>query len=193
MGRRAADRLQVWRPGWWDGANWNQVTEITPLPVEGGEDYQVVLHGLEATVSGGPEVLQCDWLNNPGVELSNSDVLGPGWPDTTGVAISAPWELYPNFVQLEDDDDETYSDFARPLLAERGLEVPQPVITQVFRFDLEGDGVNEVVAVAEDIGDGESLLAQEGDYSLVFMRRVVDGEVQTAILADSIVAEVEEG
>ncbi|MEX0797479.1 MAG: hypothetical protein WEB67_01845 [Acidimicrobiia bacterium] len=177
--------------GWWDGGNWVQVDELTSLPVSGGEDYQVVLFGSDEVVSGGTPTIQCEPVFNPGVELSDADALGD-WPDPVGVAISAPWDLTPHFVQ-EEIDDGTYSDLARPLLAARGLDVENPVIKQVIRFDLDGNGENEVVAVAEDIEDSDSLFAQEGDYSLVFLRIVVEGEVQTGILGESIVDELQEG
>ncbi len=177
--------------GWWDGGNWVQVDELTSLPVSGGEDYQVVLSGSDEIVSGGTPTIQCEPLFNPGVELSDAEALGD-WPDVVGVAISAPWDLTPHFAQ-EEADDGTYSDFARPLLADRGLDVDNPVIKQVIRFDLDGNGENEVIAVAEDIADSDSLFAQEGDYSLVFLRIVVEGEVQTAILGESIVDELQEG
>lgn len=176
--------------GWWDGSDWVQVTDSTTLPVSGGEDYRVVLRGLNATLTGGPQTLMCEPLENQGVELSDPDVLGE-FPGPFGLAISAPWNLVPHFVQTETDDG-TYSDFARPLLASRGLDVAHPVIKQILRIDLDGDGVNEVVVVAEDIED-DGLFAREGDYSIAFLRKVVDGEVQTAILGDSVVAEVEEG
>ena len=177
--------------GWWDGGNWMQVDELTSLPVSGGEDYQVVLLGSDEIVSGGTPTVQCEPLFNPGVELSDADALGD-WPDPVGLAISAPWDITPHFIQ-EETDNGTYSDLARPLLATRGLDVENPVIKQVVRFDMDGNGENEVLAVAEDIEDSDSLFAQEGDYSLVFMRIVVEGEVRTAILGESIVTEVQEG
>ena len=177
--------------GWWDGANWVQVDELTSLPVAGGEDYQVVVFGSDEVVTGGGEEILCEPVFNPGVELSDRDALG-SWPDPVGVAISAPWELTPHFVQ-EETDNGTYSDAARPLLAARGLDVESPVIKQVVRFDMDGNGENEVLVVAEDIAESGSLFAQEGDYSLVFTRVVVEGEVQTAILGESIVDEVQEG
>ncbi len=176
--------------GWWDGGNWVQVDELTSLPVAGGEDYQVVRLGVEAMITGGPEQILCEPLFNPGVELSNTEALGV-WPGPLGVAISAPWDLTPHFVQPEDDDG-SYAGFAKPLLAARGLDVASPVIKQIVRADIEGDGVNEVIVVTEDIED-PSLFAQLGDYSLVFMRKVVDGEVQTAVLDESVVDEVGEG
>ncbi|MGI9608698.1 MAG: hypothetical protein ACR2NL_00235, partial [Acidimicrobiia bacterium] len=71
------------------------------------------------------------------------------------------------------------------LLAERGLIVDDPVIKQLLRVDLEGDGVNEVLVVSEDVAAG--LLPVKDDYSIVFMRKVVEGDVETAVLAQVIV------
>jgi hypothetical protein len=70
--------------------------------------------------------------------------------------------------------------------------VAEPVVVQVLRVDLEGDGVDEVIVVAEAI-TGPGLFPEPGDYSIAFLRRVVDGEVQTAILGESIPDEPAEG
>ena len=169
--------------GWWDGSSWVQVEPGTALPVAGGEDYQVAFVGLEATISGGAPTTLCEPLNNPGVELENELVLGD-WPGPLGVAVSAPWILVPHLVE-EIEDDGTYAAFAAELLAERGLDVPEPTIKQLLQVDLEGDGVNEVLAVAEDVSAG--LFAEDGDYSIAFMRRTVQGDVRTVILGDSVV------
>jgi hypothetical protein len=169
--------------GWWDGSGWVQVESGTALPLAGGEDYQVAFVGLEATISGGAPTTLCEPLDNPGVELENELVLGD-WPGPLGVAVSAPWILVPHLVE-EIEDDGTYSAFAAELLAERGLDVPEPAIKQLLQVDLEGDGVNEVLVVAEDVSAG--LFAEDGDYSIAFMRRTVQGDVQTVILGDSVV------
>jgi hypothetical protein len=169
--------------GWWDGANWVQVEPATALPVAGGEDYQVALIGLEAIIVGGPPATLCEPLNNPGVVFENEQVLGD-WPGPLGVGISAPWVIVPHLVeQIEDDG--TYSAFAAELLAERGLDVPDPAMKQIVQVDLEGGGVNEVLVVAEDVSEG--LFAQDGDYSIAFVRRTVAGEVQTDILGESVI------
>ncbi len=175
--------------GWWDGANWVQVDESTSLPVAGGEDYQIALLGLEARTTGGGEELLCDPLNNPGVVLADEGVLGD-WPGPFGVAISADWVLVPNLVQ-ETTDDGTYATVASELLAERGLTVASPAIKQVIRTDLEGDGVNEVLVVAEDVP--ADLLAEAGDYSIAFLQKVVGGEVATSVIGESVVVELAEG
>jgi hypothetical protein len=173
--------------GWWDGAAWVQVQPTTTLPVAGGEDYQVALIGQQAIVAGGPPTTLCDPVNNPGVVLENEAILGD-FPGPLGVAISAGWVITPHLVeQLEDDG--TYSAFASDLLAERGLDVPDPTLKQIFQVDLEGDGVNEVLVVAEDVTEG--LIAQDGDYSIVFMRQTVQGDVRTSILGESVVVTAE--
>jgi hypothetical protein len=175
--------------GWWDGVSWVQVQSDTALPLSGGESYQVAVLGLEATTTGGAPESVCEPLENPGVSLANEQLLGD-WPGPYGVAISAPWDITPHLVE-QISDDGTYAAFASQLLSERGLTVPNPVVKQLIRADLEGDGVNEVLVVAEDVTPG--LLAQPGDYSIVFMRKAVEGEVQTAVLGDSEVVDLAEG
>jgi hypothetical protein len=169
--------------GWWDGAGWVQVEPATALPVAGGEDYQVAAIGLEAIIVGGPPATLCEPVNNPGVLFENEQVLGD-WPGPVGVAISAPWVVVPHLVE-EIEDDGTYSAFAGELLAERGLDVPDPAMKQIFQVDLEGDGVNEVLVVAEDVSEG--LFAQDGDYSIAFVRRTAQGDVQTDVLGESVI------
>jgi hypothetical protein len=169
--------------GWWDGATWVQADPTIALPVAGGEDYQVAVLGLEAIIAGGPPTTLCEPVNNPGVVLENEQILGD-WPGPLGVAISAPWVLVPHLVQPIEDDG-TYSGFASELLAERGLDVPQPTMKQILQVDLEGDGVNEVLVVAEDVSEG--LFAEDGDYSIVFVRRTVQGQVQSDVLGESII------
>lgn len=169
--------------GWWDGSNWLQVDALTDLPIEGGEDYQVALIGGGGLVTGGPQTVVCEPLENVGIELDDSDALGQ-FPGPYGVAISAPWKLTPHPVEAMADDG-TYAAFASDLLAERGLDVPDPVIKQLLTVDLEGDGIDEKIVVAEEIADG--LFPAVGDYSLAFLRKVIAGTVETAVLGESLV------
>ena len=173
--------------GWWDGSDWVEVDTLTSLPVTGGEDYRIAVLDLTATTTGGPETIVCEPLNNIGVELAHPELLGE-WPGPYGVAISAPWELTPHLAESLSDDG-TYAGLASELLADRGLVVAEPTIVQLLRVDLEGDGINEVIVVAEDIVGG--FLPIAGDYSIVFLRKVVEGEVQTAILGESVILDAE--
>jgi hypothetical protein len=167
--------------GWWSESGW--VSSFDTLPISGGEDYQVVSVSGSGIVAGGPEVEVCEPIMNLGVELSDPSQLGE-WPGPFGVAVSAPWVVQPNLVE-QFTDDGTYAGHARDVLEGQGMDVASPVIKQLYRVDLEGDGVNEVLVMAENFTSPGSE-ANPGDYSIVFIRRVVDVEVQTAILASSL-------
>lgn len=167
--------------GWWDGG-WVWAEEEGALPVVGGEDYQVVALGPVTRTTGGPQLLTCAPLDLIGVELADPDLLGE-WPGPYGVAVSAPWVVRPHLFEAATDNG-IYAGIARDLLSARGLVVPNPRIKQAYRTDLEGDGVNEVLVVTEDIRGG--YLPRVGDYSIVFMRKVVQGGVETAILGESV-------
>lgn len=169
--------------GWWDGSHWVDAETEGALPVAGGEDYQATRLGAVTRTTAGPQTLVCSPLDLVGVELADEGLLG-AYPGPYGVAISAPWVLQPHLFE-EIDDDGSYAGHAAELLAERGLDVEEPVIKQVIRTDLEGDGVTEVLVVAEEVTPG--LILEVGDYSIAFMHKVVDGEVQTAVLADTVV------
>jgi hypothetical protein len=171
--------------GWWDGANWLDADTEGAIPVVGGEDYQTIVGDVIDMTTAGPQTTTCEPLGLIGVELADPRLLGE-LPGPYGVAISAPWPLQPHLYELASDDG-TYAGFASALLAERGLDVPDPVITQLIRTDLEGDGVEEVLAVASDVTPG--FVMEVGDYSIVFIRKVVDGEVQTAVLDESVVVD----
>lgn len=177
--------------GWWDGIQWVQVQFDTVLPIRGGEEYQIVLLGNDGLVTGGSQLVRCDFtVPTPGVKLENggADRLIDYEAGLSGVAISAPWDLTPHLVE-EFSDDGTYAALAADILEERGLTIVAPVVRQLIRLDLEGDGLHEVLVVAGDsVRDGEITFgeAKPGDYSLVFLRRLTDSGVSTWILAESV-------
>ena len=174
--------------GWWDGSGWLEAAIEEELPVAGGEDYQVIRLGELGRTTAGPQTFVCEPLELIGVELADPTLLGEP-PGPYGVAISAPWPLQPHLFEEVADDGE-YAGFAGELLSERGLEVPSPVIKQLYRTDLEGDGIHEVLVVAEEVSPG--FLLEPGDYSIAFLRKVVQGEVETAVLGHTVVLDEED-
>lgn len=170
--------------GWWDGTDWLDAESEGILPVAGGEDYQTIVGDSLGMTTAGSQTTVCDPLELIGVILDDPDQLGD-YPGPSGVAISAPFDLQPYLYDDEGTDDGTYAAFASDLLASRGLDIDEPVIKQLVRTDLEGDGVNEVLVVAEEVTPG--LLLQPGDYSILFLRKVIEGEVQTAVLDETVV------
>jgi len=174
--------------GWWNGSEWVDAEGEGELPVTGEEDYQTVRLDEVAMTTGGPQAVVCEPLGLIGVELDEPALLGE-FPGPLGVAISAPWTLQPHLFE-EIADDGSYAGFAADLLSDRGLDVASPVIKQLFRTDLEGDGVNEVLVVAEDVP--ANFLMEPGDYSIAFMRKVVQGEVQTAVIHETVAHDEED-
>lgn len=172
--------------GWWDGEEWVQQVGTDEPPVQDGDQFQVVRFGYEG------EVVRASGLDTRceisevaeirGVTVDKPGALG-SLPDLEGVGVSAPWDIFPHDVQLLSDDG-TYAAFAREVLAGLGMEVDSPRVKQLIRFDLDGDGVLEVVTVAET--ENPTLTDEPGHYSIIFLRRIVDGEVKTYIVEDSV-------
>lgn len=160
--------------GWWDGSAWVDLGEGDNIPVDGGEDYQVVLEGARGVVQGSEQVQGCDVLfpsDFPGIQLSDPEALSrhiehdAGRGAVFGVAISAGWELRPRPVT----DGESHPDLeamAIDLLEERGYATDTVDIVQAIDADLDGDGAAETFLVAE-----ETELANEMSdvYSILFV------------------------
>ncbi len=168
--------------GWW-GAGWQSGAA---LPVSGGEQYQVVRLDEPITIaSGSAPTTTCEPLDLPTVPLEPEPP--GGFLELDAVAIQTGGDVRPHLVALGDPGDPTYVDITAGLLESRGVADPDVIIEQVIRTDLEGDGVEEVIVAASSIDPADFLAAEVGDYSLVYLRRLVAGEVQTAILRDVIV------
>ena len=84
-----------------------------------------------------------------------------------------------------------HHDSVRAWLEGEGIASPQVSIDRVTRADIEGDGVDEVLIEASLHAD-ESLLGRAaGDYSVVLLRRLKDGEVETVLVRGDVVTEDE--
>ena len=165
--------------GWWDGG-WFNVGEddgVAP-PIAAGDALQVAtLSGVAgATVTA---VYPYDDIGSPAWSLDEEPVR------TEGVAISGTWDSVPHLVELSGASQQVYLDQAALIMEQRGYPGVPVELTQIIRTDLEGDGVNEVIVTAQHPGAAE-YQRDVGVFSLIFLRRVVDGDVQTAILHHSI-------
>jgi len=171
--------------GWWDGQAWVRADSGARLPARGGEKYRIVRLDEPITTATGS-------APNEGCELDDNDVgvdVGITHPDDrlapTPVAVSGVAEPRPRAVVLLDPQAEVYRTAAAAVLADLGIEDADPDVVQVVRSDLEGDGIDEVLVAVQRLSDPETLFAADGDYSVVFVRRVVGGEVKTSVLAQS--------
>ena len=106
------------------------------------------------------------------------------------IALAAPWNALPRKTQVVDPTQEVYVNAVRDFLVEQGIGDPKIKIKRIVRVDLEGDGEEEVLISATNyfVEDGELPMSfpEVGSYSIVLLRRVVAGKVQTQIVAGDI-------
>ena len=177
--------------GWYDGNSWVQAQ--SSLPIQGGETFQVFQIGDQGSETVAVETDSGCELAQPSIGVTfdpdpwagGLDIFGPN-----SMAVSAPWDAEPHGVFPIQASPE-YQQIASSLLADAGVDDPEPRFAQLLRTDMDGDGVDEVFAVAERRSDpsGALLGAPPGDYSLAFARIVVGEEVRTFVLAQWVVPE----
>ncbi|MGH2720410.1 MAG: FG-GAP repeat domain-containing protein, partial [Actinomycetota bacterium] len=151
--------------------------------VQGGETYQV-LHpdGTTATATGSKLMEGCE--TNPGT--SSVEIRGlRGDAPQPSLAVSGVAVPRPRPTTVLNPGSAVYREAATALLGERGIDDADADVVQVLRADLDGDGKDEVVVVAERIADRD-LFAREGDYSVVFVRRLEDERPVPSVVVESI-------
>ena len=101
------------------------------------------------------------------------------------IALSAPWNALPRKPQITDPTQQVYVDAVREFLESRRMSDPKVKITRILRVDLDGDGEEEVLINATNYPDDEPPMdtAVPGGYSMVLLRRVVAGKVETELIA----------
>ena len=173
--------------GWWDGSRWVPAEGRMPeIPAGAGEVYTIVrLADPLTTAPGSAPEAGCETI--PGAaSIDIPGVVRQLRLDPPPIAISEVANPRPRPVEVLSPDSAAYRLAAAEALRERGVEDPEPRVVQVVRSDLDGDGRDEVVVVTERIGDSEGLIARTGDYSVVFLRRVVDERPVTTLVSESI-------
>jgi len=171
--------------GWWDGGRWVAATAEGDPPIEGGETYSILrLEGRAGSSTGGQAQPPSEICDTPFVDL-DPPIPDPGTASSIRpIGVHGVATPQPRPVTLLDTDAAVYRDAAREQLVELGIPADDVRVAQVVRADLSGDGTDEVVLVAEHVSDPESLIAGPGDYSVVLLRQVVDGDVRTTVVTE---------
>jgi hypothetical protein len=124
----------------------------------------------------------------PSEEEVCSDVLtvslSPN-PDKGVIAIAAPWNALPRKPQVTDPTQKTYVDAVREFLRTKEIDQPKVKIDNILRVDLDGDGEEEVLISATNYfskDDRVPMRSPAGSYSMVLLRRVVAGKVETQLV-----------
>ena len=131
-------------------------------------------------------------------------------PDTLMVSLSskpkegvfglaAPWNAMARKPMIVDTTQPVYVDAVRDFLKARGIADPKVRIARILRVDLDGDGEEEVLISATNYFTGNKSdrsaapfpeapidSPRRGSYSIVILRRVVEGKVQTQLVAGEL-------
>ena len=111
------------------------------------------------------------------------------------IGLAAPWDALPRKVLIADTTQSVYVDAVRDFLKSHGIADPKVRITRILRIDLEGDREDEVLINATNyFTQGEDAPIQaprRGSYSIVMLRRVTAGKLQTQLVAGEIYSQAD--
>jgi hypothetical protein len=107
-------------------------------------------------------------------------------PEKGAIALAAPWNALPRKLRPLDTTQAVYIDAIAGFLKTKGITEPKVKIDSIFRVDLDGDGEDEVLISATNYFSEDNrvpMRSPAGSYSMVLLRRVVAGKVETQLVA----------
>lgn len=167
------------------GDKWYDADQVE-ICIDGGETYRLFSNGQEKLKLGSPLMwmepcfTQCiEFYDTDSHSLRNTI-------QEKGIALTGLWNpLLHGSLEEKSKEQEQYQAIIKDYLADKGLDIQVPQLLQVISVDLEGDGVNEVILTASNLAlDQYPYIAYKDDYTLILLRKLVDGEVQTVPLYD---------
>ena len=122
------------------------------------------------------------------------------------VGLAATWNALPRKPVIADATQSPCVEAIRDFLKARGIADPKVRIIRILRVDLDGGDEEEVlISATNNFTDDKSndtsaapfpeapiQAPQGGSYSIVILRRVVDGNVQTKLVAGEVYAKPDE-
>lgn len=106
-------------------------------------------------------------------------------PEKGLIALAASWNALPRKVQNLDVTQQVYMNAVRDFLKTRQIKEPKVMIENILQVDLDGDGEEEVLISATNYfqkEEGAPMRSPAGSYSMVLLRRVVGGKVETQLI-----------
>jgi hypothetical protein len=106
-------------------------------------------------------------------------------PENGVIAIAAAWNALPRKPKVIDPTQKAYVDVVRDFLETKEIKQPKVKIDSILRVDLDGDGEEEVLISAANYfgkADRVPMRSPAGSYSMVLLRRVVAGKVETQLV-----------
>ena len=106
------------------------------------------------------------------------------------VAIKSNWKFFPQKIKKGSNKSPTYKKVVKKILRKNDLGHLKPKIKQIFKVDLNGDGTKEKIIHASNIDFNNPKWYQDKDtYSVVFVRKLVNGKKKNIILRKSFYTE----
>ena len=106
------------------------------------------------------------------------------------IGLAAPWNAPPRKPIIADATQSVYVQAVRDFLKARGIADHKVRIKRILRIDLEGDGEDEVLIDATNYFTGRDEVPmhapKRGSYSIVILRRVIYGKVQTQVVVGEV-------
>lgn len=171
--------------GAWTGSRWLRWDDPRfDANVVVGQPLRLARIGQDPTVSRVIEATEgCTELQGPrGVSLPiawPSDPNNLDAPSAIGVASSRVIVSRP--ITSLNNNNPTYTAIVQRYMATKSV-----VIDQLLRVDLDGDGTDEVIIVARDPRLDPGVTPLGGEYSVVLLRRIVNGAVTTIALQQNV-------
>jgi hypothetical protein len=100
-----------------------------------------------------------------------------------GIGSAAKWNLMPREVKEISKTDATYLKIVDDFARSKGIIKPIAKISQSFRVDLDGDGIEEVLLAATNYRNKLVARANAGDYSFLLLRKIFGGKAQNILIA----------
>lgn len=106
-------------------------------------------------------------------------------PEKGVIALAASWNALPRKPQVTDPTQKVYVDAVRDFLKTKRIDQPKVNIESILRVDLDGDGEEEALISATNYFSKDPrvpMRSPAGSYSMVLLRRVVAGKVETQLV-----------
>ena len=163
------------------GEQWLKPGEMAGM-LGGGETYRLYsMTRFIGTATGSkPEKIREPGLPEFIVQMNPAPA-----PRKEMIAIGGQWNALPRVPRLAGTDQEIYKEVVADFLKKKGVKNSKVKLTQVIRIDLDGDGVEEVLVTADTYDEQLTRnLQKKGSYSLVLLRKVINGKVETLVIEE---------
>lgn len=168
------------------GGKWLKANEMSRR-MSGGDKYRSFdLNGEGKGMTGGKPESQGAPCEDTLYVLVPKEILESLPENSQYVAVAGKWNPVPRKASVESNNSAVYRNAVAAQLMKKGIARPQVNITKVVRVDLEGDGVDEVIINATRVNRWENGSitpnASSGDYSIVILRKMINGKVRNIML-----------